>query len=51
MGVTASHAAQSGQVNKLVISEHCLDAASADPTHARLFLTAAASLVGWWAQV
>lgn len=28
----------------------CLDAAAADPTHRRLFLTAAASLVGWWAE-
>jgi hypothetical protein len=27
----------------------CLDAAAADPTHTRLFLSAAASLVGWWA--
>jgi hypothetical protein len=26
----------------------CLDAAAADPDHARLFLSAAASLVGWW---
>ncbi len=29
----------------------CLDAAAADPRHRRLFLTAAASLVGWWADV
>lgn len=28
----------------------CIDAAAADPEHTRLFLTAAASLVGWWAQ-
>lgn len=27
----------------------CLDAADADRAHRRLFLTAAASLVGWWA--
>jgi hypothetical protein len=27
----------------------CLDAAAADPAHTRLFLSAAASLVGWWA--
>jgi hypothetical protein len=26
----------------------CLDAAAADPTHTRLFLSAAASLAGWW---
>jgi hypothetical protein len=26
----------------------CLDAAADDPGHTRLFLTAAASLVGWW---
>ena len=26
----------------------CLDAAASDPDHARLFLSAAASLVGWW---
>jgi hypothetical protein len=26
----------------------CLDAAADDPDHARLFLSAAASLVGWW---
>jgi hypothetical protein len=26
----------------------CLDAAADDPEHARLFLSAAASLVGWW---
>ncbi len=26
----------------------CFDAVAADPDHARLFLTAAASLVGWW---
>jgi hypothetical protein len=29
----------------------CFDAADADRVHRRLFLTAAASLVGWWAQV
>ncbi len=29
----------------------CFDAADADRAHRRLFLTAAASLVGWWAQV
>jgi hypothetical protein len=29
----------------------CLDAAAADPRHRRLFLTAAASLVGWWSGV
>ena len=29
----------------------CLDAAAADPRHRRLFLAAAASLVGWWAGV
>jgi hypothetical protein len=29
----------------------CLDAADADRAHRRLFLTAAASLVGWWAHV
>jgi hypothetical protein len=27
----------------------CLDAAAADPAHRRLYLSAAASLVGWWA--
>jgi hypothetical protein len=27
----------------------CLDAAAADPAHRRLYLAAAASLVGWWA--
>jgi hypothetical protein len=29
----------------------CLDAAANDRAHARLFLTAAASLVGWWSRV
>jgi hypothetical protein len=29
----------------------CFDAAAADPRHRRLFLTAAASLVGWWQDV
>ncbi|MEY2432599.1 MAG: hypothetical protein QOC92_2324 [Acidimicrobiaceae bacterium] len=28
----------------------CLDAATADPTHRRLYLSAAASLSSWWAQ-
>jgi hypothetical protein len=28
----------------------CFDAAAADPDHARLFLSAAAFLHGWWAQ-
>ena len=28
----------------------CFDAAAADRAHARLFLTAAASLVGWWSR-
>ena len=29
----------------------CFDAAAADPPHRRLFLTAAASLAGWWSGV
>jgi hypothetical protein len=29
----------------------CLDAAAADPDRRRLYLGAAASLVGWWAQL
>ena len=29
----------------------CFDAAAGDPAHRRLFLAAAASLVGWWADV
>jgi hypothetical protein len=29
----------------------CFDAASDDPAHARLFLTAAGSLAGWWATI
>jgi hypothetical protein len=28
----------------------CLDAAEADPSHGRLHLAAAASLIGWWAE-
>jgi len=28
----------------------CLDAADADPSHGRLHLAAAASLIGWWAR-
>ena len=29
----------------------CLDAAATDRSHERLYLAAAASLVGWWAEV
>jgi hypothetical protein len=50
VGVLATRAAVQGDAHLVKYTLACLDAAAADPQHARLFLAAAASLSGWWAQ-
>ena len=46
----ASRAALHHDAHLVKYTLACFDAAAADPDHRRLYLTAAASLSGWWAQ-
>jgi hypothetical protein len=46
----ASRAALHEDAHVVKYTLACFDAARADPEHARLFLSAAAFLHGWWAQ-
>jgi hypothetical protein len=47
----ATRASIQGDAHLAKYTLACIDQAEADRTHARLFLTAAASLVGWWTLV
>jgi hypothetical protein len=50
VGELATRAAVQHDAHLVKYTLACLDAAASDPEHARLFLSAAASLSGWWAQ-
>ena len=50
VGELATRASVQGDAHLVKYTLACLDAASDDRAHARLFLAAAASLSGWWAQ-
>jgi hypothetical protein len=50
VGELATRASVQGDAHLVKYTLACLDAAADDRAHARLFLAAAASLSGWWAQ-
>lgn len=50
-GALATEASAQRDAHLVKYTLACIDAAAADPEHGRLFLSAAASLAGWWSQV